>query len=143
MVRHAIQDNLKGFTEEQIHNNIVDGLSLHDRVYAAKKKQLESPGSIITGKRFWSEMRALHGNASHAVGELDMGTDRPSNEIWEGMKAALLRHPPNRAVLMEALSGTSALSLPDFKATGQVLLRLSFGASPEQLQLGLAIARAW
>eukprot|EP00971_Amphidinium_carterae_P336180 6472395-Amphidinium_carterae.1 len=50
VVRHAIADNCKGFSEEQIHGRIVDGKTLYDRVYSAKQKQLQEPGSISTGK---------------------------------------------------------------------------------------------
>eukprot|EP00971_Amphidinium_carterae_P350845 6491773-Amphidinium_carterae.1 len=106
---------------------IVEGktLYIYDRVYSAKQKQLQEPGSISTGKRLWANIRALHGDASVAIADLDLGGSRPQAEIWDGMKAALLRHPPNRALLMEAVSGSSTFSLSDFKATAQVLLRLS------------------
>ena len=144
-VRKAIYSNLKmrGVSPEALDGRRRNGVTMREQVEIDKKKNMVCKGSVKMGKVYWDNLRTAYMSKASASQRLaiDDGS-RPTDDLWQVLR--LYSKPPcNRQVLRQWLSTQTEMTFPNFKATGQCLLRLKPSASLEQLQTCKDLIDAW
>jgi len=104
MVSKAISDNCKGMSAQEIDSVLVNGCTLRQQVYKDKAKNLESPGIVTMGRRYYSSLREAYATAENPRTRLQV-TD-PNETISDTVFQAMLstkKNPVNRGPMMNLL----------------------------------------
>ena len=120
---------------------ICTGLTLRETIYKDKADCRAGLREVVFGKTYWSRLRALF----TASGDIDdilklAKGEAPAEPLYLAFKA-LLRHPPNRSLMMSWAARTDTLTMIEVKVILMSLRRIAPCVSDEQREVGLALLR--
>lgn len=110
-VRKAERDNFAGYTHADLHNNIVDGMSLHTKLSKdIHARRLGGDRALVMGKAYYAECRKKWSStvstlaASLSVADLTLATDATLDCALEGV----VSHRKNFVQLLEWFESSPA-----------------------------------
>jgi hypothetical protein len=107
MVAKSIKDNFKGFGPAEIDGTTIGNMTLRERIRQDKVLNNESPGSIIMGRRYYDDLRALYAAGDSPDKLLKACIKDPNASIAPALFQAMVKaknHPMNRQPMIEYMS---------------------------------------
>lgn len=107
MVHKSIKDNFKGFGPAEIDCTTISGLTLREKLRQDKLKQLQTPGSVITGRLYYAELREKYAAGDCPDQLLKSCIQDPQATIAPALFQAMVKaknHPINRQPMLEYMS---------------------------------------
>lgn len=140
-VSKAISDNCKGMSEAQVNVNLIDGLSLRDRVADAKRRQ-QNGESITLGKSFYSNLREMYGgNGSPAQQMRIKDESGPEDQRMHECLLLMLRHNRDAKAIEHWLRHSDLCSQKNFVGCCRAFLLVPPSQSLSSAALVLEFAR--
>jgi hypothetical protein len=107
MVAKSIKDNFKGFGDTEIDGTTIGNMTLRERIRADKVLNMESPGAVIMGRRYYDDLRALYSAGDCPDKLLKACIKDPNATIEPALFQAMVKaknHPINRQPMIEYMS---------------------------------------
>jgi hypothetical protein len=108
MVQKALRDNFKDFSQGEIDSNLVNGMTLRQRLVADKEANIANKGAVVTGRRYYEALRQAYSNQASPEKMLSAGENggSVSDTLWQAM-VATKKTPVNRAPMMHFLENST------------------------------------
>ena len=138
-VRKSLTDNFKDMNPAEVDCVLRDGLTLRQKLEEDKRKNAECPGSVSFGKLYYIQLRTLYSSSEKV--EQKLVPDKSLAVRPEVLDAAAqaLKHPPQRAPLVQLLSRVTELSQPELVGVLRWCLQLHPSSSADQLKSAKAV----
>ena len=107
MVAKSIKDNFKGFGPTEIDGTTIGGLTLREQIRKDKVQQMQVPGSVITGRLYYAELREKYASGDCPDMLLKACIQDPHASINSALFQAMVKaknHPINRQPMLEYMS---------------------------------------
>ena len=104
MVQKALRDNFKDFSQGEIDSNLVNGMTLRQRLSSDKEANSTEAGTVVTGRRYYDSLRLAYSNQQSPERLLSAGPDGGpvGDTLWQAM-VATKKVPTNRAPMQHFL----------------------------------------
>lgn len=104
MVTKAIADNCKGMSAQEIDSVTVNGLTLRQQVQKDKARNLETPGSITMGRRYYQALREAYATTENPRSLLQVANSHEvvNDTLFKAMLSCK-RNPVNRGPMLNYL----------------------------------------
>ena len=135
-VQKALNDNFKGFTQQEIDSLIIDGLSLRARLTKDKAENAANPGSVTMGRLYYNQLRMMYASAEHPLKQLTIKD--PNKDVQPELFQAMLaskKTPPQRQPMLQLLQNMAdSPNQSEVVGTFRWMIGLSPTVSSEQYQ---------
>ena len=127
-VQKALNDNFKGFTQQEIDSVIIDGLSLRARLTKDKAENAATPGTVTMGRLYYNQLRMMYASAEHPLKQLIIKD--PNKDVQPELFQAMLaskKTPPQRQPMLQIIQN---MTEPPNQTEVVGILRWMIGLSP-------------
>lgn len=140
-VTKALYDNFKGMSEAEINLNLIDGMSLRDRVADAKRRQQQGE-TVSMGKSFYTALREQYSGEMSASSQLKVRDDQePEDSRMREALMMMLRHNRDTSAITQWLLFSDLCSQKNFVGLCRGILLVPPSQSIGNAKLVLDFAR--
>ena len=106
-VAKSIKDNFKGFGPAEVDGTAIAGITLRDQIRMDKIANVTKPGSVIMGRKYYSDLRVMYAGGDNPDKLLTDCVVDPKATITPSLFQAMVKaknHPINRQPMLEYMS---------------------------------------